>query len=422
MIPVRWPGAVLCAVTLGLARPVRADGGRFIPIFDADIRGGITKLNRGPFTGAGIGTVIAMPAYKVSDSGMVMPIYLFDGSVYNRTVDIAETDSVLFVSRQTHTASLGYRQGLTDRIDSKLAAEGTYALNRETPSERIGKGLYDYFDLGGRGTVTWKLDQEGRPAPLNASLRVYERRYPNYESLASKNSAFLNAVNSDAAAEIGDKEKRPKDYLGFEAGANQGRWLGAAGRIRLGYTAALKLYHDSYVHTTQDQLTGTKRTDLLQRVETGIALGDPSGFGYGADLDGRFNDSNSTHFEAAKSQINHPYIPHFNQFGSAALSPWAGWTLPWGTELHPRVRITGTTMALFYTDRNRQDAQGTYINGKERDFEYGLDVRGWYPIRKWLSATAGVTGLIDRSNNHYELFTKYSYEVMVASAGVSLSF
>lgn len=398
---------------------LRADERRFIPLFDADLRGGFSKLNRGPFSWAGIGTVLGLPAYKVTATGMLLPIYAFDGSVNDKTIEVAETGGVFFVQHQVHSGSLGWKQQLGEGLDAKLSFDGAYALNRETPSEKVGKGLYDYYDLGGRAVVTYKAAYDGRPMPLSGSLKVYQRYYPNFEGLAQKNRAELAATDPAAAALVGDLEKHPKDYLGVEVGASQAM-TASFGRLSAGYTGALKKYSDSYLKSDQGLLlTTAKRLDFLHRLILGWGLGAPSGWSYGVQLDARFNQSNSTNYEV--QQKFHPFIPHFNQFGSLQAAPWTEWAFGEGP-LHPRLRLTEITMVRAYTDRFRQNDKGEYINGKQREFEYLLDVRVWYPFTKWLGATAGVTGGLDRSNNHFEQLARYNYETLVVTAGLTVSF
>jgi len=408
-------------VGAGLAAAgARADGSRFIPVFDMDLRGGFDKLNRGPFSGAAIGTVLALPAYKVSASGILLPIYAFDGSVNDKNVEVAETGGVLFVQHQVHAGSLGYKQGLGDAVDAKVSFDSAYALNRETPSETVGKGLYDYYDLGGRAVLTWKRSDADGPAPLTGSLKVYERTYPNFMSLAQKNKATLEQTDPAAAAAIGDKEQHPKDYLGVEAGVNQLVQL-LGGRVQAGYTAAVKMYGDSYLRSDQGLLLGSdKRQDLLHRVVLGWSGGLPGGWSYGAQLDARFNQSNNTYYEV--NQKLHPFTPHFNQFGSAQLGPWSEWALGGGSGPHPRIRITELSMIRWYTDRFKQDGQGMYVSGKQLEFEHILSVQAWFPLARRLGASVGVDGGIDRANNHFEQFIRYNYETLVMSAGLTLSF
>src|SRR6185503_4236263 len=179
-------------------------------------------------------------------------------------------------------------------------------------------------------------------------------------------------------------EKHPKDYLGVEVGASHPMYLGAW-KLRAGYTAAYKAYSDSFLRTNQGAITPTKRADLLHRLELGGASGAPAGWTYGADLDGRFNASNSTVYDV--NQPVRPYITHFNQFVSGQLAPWSAWALPFGAELHPKVRVTGLSMVRWYTNRFRQNDRGEYQGAKQLELEYGLDVRGWYPFAKWISAT-----------------------------------
>jgi hypothetical protein len=86
------------------------------------------------------------------------------------------------------------------------------------------------------------------------------------------------------------------------------------------------------------------------------------------------------------------------------------------------VRAGLSVLARTFDNRPAQRLDGAYTNSRQHDAEYGASLRGWYPVRSWLSLTAGADGRLVRSNNEFRQFIRYRYEVLTLSAGVALSY
>jgi hypothetical protein len=301
---------------------------------------------------------------------------------------------------------------LGEKWDARLSFDAAYALTKETRGETLGKGLYDHMDLGGRGSVAWNLEQFGHKASASLALRGYSRKYPNFRSLASENLTL--------PASVSGTERHPKDFVGIEPALAGVWWWTPSVQTRAGYAASSRSYSDRYLRTTQGAISPTKRADRLHRLETEttvMGLGDVT---VGAELSGMVNLSNASVYDA--NQPVHAYIPHFYQFTSVSVGPWGMWVIPVERELKPRVRLGASLMMRQFTDRLVQDASGMYQDEMQRDTEWGADLRGWDPIRSWIGATAGIGGKLVRSNNRFQRFIRYNYEVLNLSAGVTFSY
>lgn len=396
--------------------PPPAARSRFVPLADADIRGGYTTVRHGKGAWGLTGNVLLLPAYQLTDRGVIIPIYAFSGALADRVVE----ESILFTQRQIHMLSLGYKQGFADDFDFKLSSEATYALTQETKDEKMGRGLYDYRDFGGREVITWKHKRDGRDEPVQSSIKIYRRSYPFFLSLADENKQFLASVNPTASRTIGDKEKRPKDFLGTDFELSGVRWLARELRGKLEYNLSLRSYEDRYLRNNQGAISDNKRLDTVHRMEAKFDWLGLRSFPMWTSLEGMFFGSSGNYYDPA--QEKHGYIPRFYQFIMTTWRTRMTWDLPFGEKLHPSV-YAGTGIGLqSYTDRVVQDQYGVNGDDTQLDQIYSLDLGGNYPIFKWLGVVAGVSGSVVRSNNKYEQYIKYSYELLTASLGVTLRY
>jgi tetratricopeptide (TPR) repeat protein len=385
---------------------------RFLPVFEGDVAGGYSKVLNGKNSAGLIGSAFVLPSYRVNDTFSLMPMYTFEGFSYDRAVE----EAAFYESRQVHTGSLGIREKMGGSLDGRIFLEYSGALTRETRDETTGHGLYDYRDIGGRGSVIYDRKEDGRPAPVNFNIRLYDRTYPNFESLAAKNSGLLASEDPEALAAIAGKERHPKDYLGAEAGLGAVHWASEKIRAHVGYSVSMKFFNDRYLRTDQGEISQTMRLDHLHRLDVDAAVAGRENLVWGVGLGGLYNNSNGSVYRA--DQPSHPYVGRFYEFYGGTLGPWAMWS-PGKGSMSPRFRAGLGTLVRSYTDRPAQNGTGEYLGARQFDYECSLDLKAWYPLTPWIAATAGVYSRVARSNMRYEEFIKYNYELVTATAGVS---
>ena len=388
---------------------------KVVTVLDADLRGGYTRIRHGQGTSGAVGSVFVLPAIQFTGQRSLLPIYTFNGFLYDRLVE----ESALFQVRQVHAGSLGFKQGLSESFSAKLSFEGTYALNQETRDEKLGNGLYDYYDLGGRGALTYGRVQHGHRAPLSASFKVYQRRYPNFESLAAENQKFLIQEDPAAAAALATKEKKPKDYLAYELGSDATWWLTPRMRLNAGYSAALAFYEDRFLRTSQGEISDTKRLDHIHQLNGRLLVVHSRSWQYGVGIRNLFFASNDSRYDA--DQPVTPFMPRFYQHYSVAMTPFVTWVLPFERELKPRVRMSAGVLGRFFSHRLAQEGDGVFKNNKQHEQEYSLGLTGWYPLTKEFSLATGVYGRVARSNTRFEQFIPYNYELLTITGGITLS-
>jgi hypothetical protein len=426
---------------LAVVAPARAAERGFVPVLDAAVGGGYF-LQGADEVGMATGSVLALPAYRVSEKGTILPIYTFGGFVgfpvdwfaSDRSLTalntfqgepedpVAVTEEILVLSRQIHAGSLGYRHAVGERTFLRGAVDGAWALTTESKDESLGRGLYDYRDLGGRIGLSFERDSSpARRAPASVTVRVYRRTYPNFISIASANQARLLEINPAAAEDLAKRETHPKDYLGLEAALRGAEWIGDRLRVDAGYAASLRSYTDRYLRTDQGLLADEKRRDHLHRLDAAAAVQTGS-FVCGLAADGMLNVSNQSVYDAA--QPVRGFVPRYFQFWQVSVSPSVLWTTPLeaGAGLAPKLQLALEGAYRAFPYRYAQDEHGAFTAAKQRDAEFTVQLRGWWPVSRRVSLTLGLAERVARSNQRNERSVRSRYEAFTASAGVAFSY
>lgn len=401
------------ALLLVLAASAEAKTG-FDPAATLDLRGAYSTVGSGDDNGGALGSAALLPAWRFSENSVLLPMYTFEGLMYDRVVE----EDVLYLSRMVHGGSLGYRHGFGP-LSVKLSGDFARALTREARNETLGNGLYDYQDLGGRVTASWEFGEGKRKAPATFSVRVYDRSYPNYDSLAQIGRSLVGLLSPAAAASVGDKEKDPRDYLGIDSALGGMWWFGESLRVNGSYALGVRSYGDKYLRTDQGLIGGTKRSDLVHRIDLGSDFGHGR-FVYGLDLASVINTSNMNLYDS--TQPRHAYLKGYYNFASVAVMPSVTWSLPFGAARSPKVRLGGSFLTRSYPDRYTLAADGFYGDDKQMDTEFGADLRGWYPFAPWISGTLGFHWRSVGSNRKFDLPVKSNYDLFSLSAGVALTY
>jgi len=397
------------------AKPNPRSGIKMIFLGNADLRGAWTAVNDGKGALGLVGSAMILPAVQLpGKGGVVLPIYAFNGSVSDRVVE----ESILFETRQNHMISLGYKKAIAGDWDAKVSADGAYALTQQTRNEKFGKGLYDYRDMGGRTSISWSPKRGGREEPVTLGFRYFQRAYPNFKSLASENQKLLLAIPGGAAS-VGDKEKNPKNYTGYEVSASGERWLSETIKGRLDYAIGLQPYTDRYLRTNQGLVSDKKRSDIINQ---GAARFDWTGLESAVvwtSMDYLHFGSNGSNYDSGQSV--YAYTKRFYQFYDLNWRTGLSVQLPLGEELHPRIDF-GMGVGRRKYDRHAQDAAGQNLKAGQADntltATLGLNV----PINKMFGVVAGVTRQMVSSNNLFEKYVKYNYELTAVSLGMTAKF
>lgn len=405
------------ASTGSSANPPAKRGAKWILLANADLRGGWTTVKEGKGARGLSGSAMVLPALQLpGKGGVIIPIYGFNGTVSDRVVE----EAILFESRQLHMASVGYKRTISGDLEGRISGDGAWAFTKETRDEKFGKGLYDYRDFGGRASLSWNLKRDGKAEPVTGGFKYFRRGYPNFKSLASENQQFLLAINPAAATALGDKEKNPKDFTGYELSFGAERWLLDSLKGKLDYILAIRSYSDRYLRTDQGEIADKKRSDAMHRVETRFDWGGVSFLPLWTAVDCMYFGSNGSSYDAG--QVEHAYTPNFYQFYTLDWRAGLAYQLPIGEELHPSVSFGVSAGIRNYTDRRAQDAGGVNGDDKQSDTTMAVNLGANYPVTKWLGVVAGASGQKVSSNNKFEQYLKYSYDLLTVTLGLTAQY
>lgn len=374
---------------------------KLIPLLDADIRAAYSSVvdSSGGFSGSG--WIFFMPAMKLSDNDYILPIFNVSVSLSERVIE----EETLFLRRMNNLGSIAYKHKFDNTLEAKVSFDTRYNFNMETKDEPFGKGLYDLYDLGFSGSVSINSFYNDKPLPLTLGAKYYQRKYPNYSSLAATNATVLSLT--------GGKETNPKDFNAVALSAAY-KTIFSQTYTELSYNLVLKNYLDAYTRTSQGAISDTLRFDAVHYVSLSTQLPSQDKTLLGADVDYTLYSSNGSIYDSN----NFVYGDNYYSFASLAFKPYYSFNLT--SEMN--VAVFYQFLLRNYGSRKARTAGGTYTADNQSDTENTVGASFKYPLDKNLSAVAGLSYMLVDSNMKYEDFVKYNFRIISISAGVSISF
>ncbi len=374
---------------------------KFIPLFDADIRLAYSSVLESSGGYSGAGWLFFMPALKLSDSDYILPVFNINVSLSERVIE----EEAIFLKRMNNLGSLAFKHKFSKELEGKISFDTRYNFNMETKDEPFGKGLYDLYDLGVSGSVSINSFYYENTLPLTFGVKYYQRKYPNYSSLAATNSTVLSLTSG--------KELAPKDFNAVAFSASYKTMFSQA-YAEFSYNLVLKSYLDAFTRTTQGAISDNLRADAAHYVSFSTQLPSQGKAFFGADIDYSLYTSNGSIFDSS----NLVYTDNYYGFASLGLKPYYSFYF-----------IGDLNVAVFYEilfrnygNRKARTDGGTYTGDNQSDTENTIGASFKYPIDKNLSAVAGLSYMAVDSNMKYQDFVKYNFKIITASAGVSMSF
>ena len=343
---------------------------KLIPLLDADIRMAYSSVFESTGGVSGAGWVFFMPALKLSEKDYILPIFNVNVSLSERVIE----EETLFMKRMNNVGSLAYKHKFSKELEAKISFDTRYNFNMETKDEPFGKGLYDLYDLGFSGSVTGSSFDKDREYPLTLGAKYYQRKYPNYASLATSTTTISGLTPG--------KEAAPKD---FNAGVLtvDYKTLLFGFYTDLSYNFVLKNYLDSYTRTSQGAVSNTLRVDTAHYVSISGQKTLAKNILAGMDIDYTLYNSNGSIFDSTGLV----YTDEYYAFGSLAFKPYYSFNL-----------IGNLNTALFYQvlfrnyrSRKAQSSAGKYLGENQSDLENTIGVSFKYPVDKNISLVAGIS-------------------------------
>lgn len=353
------------------------------------------------------------PSVKLNDTQYLIPLY--NGSYKRMRQYITQEEGGRFYNTtQIHNLSAALRSQHSDEWVSRITGLATWNFLKETRDESFGKGLYDYRDFGAvfdlRQTLT--VD-ETKQHNYSWGTQYFRRTYPNFKSLISL--ATVTAPETDEKNFDGIKFS-----FGVEENVVQGISWEFKPALLLKYFTDKKLIGDDGVLKTGDKrkdyvLSGDLNSDWPFKEGRWVLSADNSISYTHSNLD--FYDSRDT-LTLSDDVFTKNYYTYFSAF-----------TYPYITYYHPiakdkKFALRGGYSFLLrdYPGRKVQESSGAYTSTKQQDKEHAVHLSSSYPITKELSWVTYFDYSWVKSNQKYEKFYLYTYNVYQIQTGISIEF
>lgn len=363
---------------------------------------GSRLLGSANILGADAEAVLA-PTFKFGDQLHLVGLY--SGS-YARKKQVYVEDRGNWVSTEstTHNFTPSLRYGYRDDLSFNFSLFKSLNLSKETLDEQWYNGLYDYQDVGLGIDTTYAFDAAGTLGRrVNLRLQYYNREYPQYISLFT-------------LASLGNIEEKEKDYQG----------LLLLGRITekktgiLSYSYELsilsKSYTDKKIETDTWERESTYQKDRVLTHTATVSTVRPDGTVLGLNASYTTNTSNQN--LAQGSFATGTFNENYYSFTSIQVAPTLRFVYRHPDFRPVNVSVRYSLSRTEYDNRLAKDPAGALTSDLQIDTSHALSAVGIYPLKEHLNAGAGIEFLKSTSNNDYESFYRYDYEILNISAGI----
>ncbi|MCX5715607.1 MAG: hypothetical protein NTV07_01855 [Candidatus Omnitrophica bacterium] len=397
-----------------VAKLFKAQPLKIIPIGDLKILGGWSDTDRGsPLWGFDIAGSFS-PALRLSEKQHIIPLYSGEFKRMRQYIT-QEEGGRLYNTSQIHNASLAWRSQMTDEVALRMTGIGTWSFTKETKDEEWGKGLYDYEDYGAAVDLRYTdffINEKGKFNYL-AGFEFFHRRYPHYQSLIS------------LAAQTAP-ETHEKDFDGYKlsAGVEEMKAWGINWSVKP--YVLLKHYIDKKLIGDNGVLDiSKKRKDLVFECDaTAIKPLVENRWEIGVDAYLNYTESNLGYYDSMSTTTiaDDVYTPKYYTYTAGQIYPYLTYYHPIGKDKNFVLRGGYSYMERKYTHRLAQESNRNYTNSKQKDREYGCHFMASYPIKKSLSWITTFDYVRDSSNQKFEQYYYYNYDVYEAMTGITWEF
>ena len=411
----------LCLFLLLAALPLYASGSvsalaaeqsPLITVLEAEILGGYSQIEGRNGEFSSIDSWLFSPTLKLNDS--LYWINLYNGS-YNRSAQVVaqeeggrQTDTT-----QTHHLSTALKYDVNDTWSLRPLFFTDWIFVNETEDEDFGEGLYDYRDIGGGIESAWvTLKTKEKEDTVRLGFRYLDRTYPNYHSL-------LSSFNPNGSVETDEKDLNGyKVNLGYDGRSQQGWSWGLEGIF------FYKDYTDKKTINSNGIRLSDTREDFVEYLN--VTASHPVGPDWTFSLDGQmtFNQSNldfyDTHNTLALGDDN--FLKDYFDYFSFLARPALTYRRAWGQDRTFIFTADYTFYALHYPGRKTQNVSGVYQAEDEQDYQHTFSAKVNVPITANISWVAYGNYTLADSNQKFEAFYLYDYNLWTAVTGFSIKY
>ena len=403
----------LCAfafsLLLGIIAPMQyaeaqeGTNDKFLFLADTQFFLTISNLDGGSDILGGNANATLAPTYRLNDKNVLIGLYS-GAYAHEKQAFIEDRGSRIASENITHSFSPTLRHEYSNELTLNLLAFRTQSLSKETTDENWYKGLYDYNDNGAGLSGLYIVNEaEDQRRSVTFQLQFYKREYPHFISLYSQ-------------AGLGNLEEKEKDQNAvlLMAGYDVTRNVGLS--YSLSFSRLAKSYTDKKIETE----TG-ERSDKKQ-VDTDYTLA--GSFSYKRDIPVSMdlgwslgqNDSNQNFAEGALPNIVFQKNYYANK--SYSLTPGLTYYLTLKNGKPLALKASVTISKITFNERLTKDVNGVLTDKKEIDNTHVVFVGAYYNVDDNLTTGFVINHTRASSNNQYETFYRYNYEILNVSVGL----
>jgi hypothetical protein len=389
-----------------------ADKSPFFYALEAELLGGYSEVvgNEGKFST--IDSWLVSPNWKVNDS--LYWINVYNGS-YNRSAQVVaqEEGGRQTQETQAHSIATSLKYLINDKWSIRPLFFADWVLINETSDESFGEGLYDYDQLGGGIESAWETYKAAdREDELRLGFRYLRREYPNYQSL-------LSLFNPNGSIETNEKDLDGYKFnLTFDSKTKSDWSWGLEGIF------FYKDYTDKKTVNSNGIRTSDTREDFVEGLNAHISH--PINDSFVFRLDGQFQATQSnldfydTHNTLAFTDDD--FVKDYFDNFSFVLKPSLTYFQKWADDKQFVVTVDYSMNALHYTGRKAQNTAGRYQADDQQDYVHTFSGKVHVPVTSNISWVTFGSYSIAESNQDFESFYLYTYDLWTAVTGISFKY
>lgn len=384
----------------------------FFYVLEGEFLGGYSQIEGHDGTGSSLDNWLFAPTWKVNDNTYWINVY---NGFYNHSAQVVaqEEGGRSAQTTQGHSLATSFKYEVNDTWSLRPLFFADWIFVNETKDESFGEGLYDYRDIGAGLESTWLLQRtETRMDDVRLGFRFLDREYPNYQSL-------LSLFNPNGSVETDEK-----DLNGYKVNLSRNvvskdDWSWALEGIFF-----YKDYTDKKTINSNGIRTGDGREDTVEYLNAFISHPLCPAWTFRLDAQAAFNQSNLDFYDTHNSATfaDDDFIRNYYDYTSLTLKPSFTYVRSLGEQGNFIFTADYAFNALLYSGRRAQNTAGVYSSDDEEDYTHTFSAKTSYPVTKNVSWVVYGSYTIADSNQDFESFYLYNYNLWTAVTGISLKF
>jgi hypothetical protein len=384
-----------------------------IYILEAESLGGYSEITDRDGEFSTMNKWLFSPTLRMSDS--LHWINVYNGS-YNRSAQVVavEEGGRETQTTQAHHLSSAFKYDVNETWTLRPILFADWIFVNETEDEDFGDGLYDYRDLGAGLESQWTtLKTDTQENDVRLGFRYIDREYPNYRSL-------LSLFNPNGAVETNEKDLQGyKTNLGYRSRSRDDWSWGVEG---------IFFYKDYTDKKTIDRngilQAGDTREDFVEYLN--VFASHPVNEDWTFGIDGQFahSDSNLDFYDTHNTAtlVDDNFVKDYFDYFSFLVRPSFTYNKLWDKDRNFSFTVDYSFYALHYPGRKAQNQAGAYQADDQQDYQHTVSGRVSVPINKYFSWVTYGSYTTAESNQEFESFYLYEYDLWTAVTGISFKY